>query len=134
MKAKTIPQHLFVAAAGEFEPGLAIGIRFKLKGGESLFFIVFMYGKTLAFTREQLFRTLDRIETLALPARLNLRQEFNGEIEVEPLTEGEIHTAIANYRSCANSWQFPPDYLQCLERALAINPKSDCLVAFETLY
>lgn len=71
---------------------------------------------------------------LALPGRHNLRKGFNGEIEVEALTAAEIHTAIENYHSCANIWQFPPDYFKNLERALEINPKSDCLVAFEILY
>ena len=134
MKAKLIPEHLLVAAAGEFEPGLAIGLRFSLKGGQSLFFIVFMYDKPLAFTRAQLLRTFDRIETLALPTPLNLREAFNGKIEVEALTEAEIHAAIENYDCCADVWQFPHDYLQSLKRALEINRKSNCLVAFETLY
>lgn len=134
MKIKAIPKHLLVAAAGAFEPGLAIGMRFRLKGGQSLFFIVFIYDKPLAFTRSQLLRTFDRIETLALPAPLNLRKAFNGEIEVEALTVAEINTAIQNYHSCTNVWQFPHDYLQSLERALDINRKSNCLVAFETLY
>ena len=134
MKTNLIPEHLLVVAAGDFEPGLAIGMRFGLKGGQSLFFIVFMYDKPLAFTREQLLRTLDRIETPGLPTSLNFLEAFNGEIEVEALTEAEIHTAIENYHSCANVWQFPRDYLQSLERASEINRKSNCLVAFEALY
>ena len=123
-----------VAVAGEFEPGLAIGIRFKLKRGKSLFFIEFMYRKPLVFKREQLLRTFDRIEKLALPVRHDLCKAFSGVIEIEALTEAEIHIAIENYHSCADVWQFPHDYLKNLERALKINPKSNCLVAFEALY
>jgi hypothetical protein len=134
VKTNAIPKHLLVAAAGKFEPGLAIGMRFKLKGGNSLFFIEFIYGKPLAFKREQFLRTFDQIEFLALPIHHDLRKAFNGKIEVEALTEVEIRAAIEHYHKCAAFWQFPSDYLKNLERALEINTRSDCLVAFEALY
>jgi hypothetical protein len=134
VKSKAVPEYLVVAVAGEFEPGLAIGIRFKLKGDQSLFFIVFMYAKPLIFTREQLLKKFDRVEALASPASLNLRQAFKGKIEVEILTETEIQTAIEDYHSCSKACQLPHNHLQNLQRALEINRKSDCLVAFETIY
>jgi hypothetical protein len=127
----TMPRYIFIAAAGEFESGLAIGLRFELKQKRSISFIVFMQFSPITFTGEYLFGELDRIGRLALMGATQPSEDFTGNIEAEALTEAEILGAIGNYHRYSASWNFPPNYLNDLEKALEINPKSNCIVGIE---
>jgi hypothetical protein len=133
MRTKVIPKFIFIAAAGEFEFGLAIGLRFALKKKQSMTFIIFMQRSPMTFTGEYLFGELDRIGKLALMGATKPSENFTGKIEAEALTEAEIFGAIKDYHRYAGLWNFPPGYLKNLEKARSINPKSDCIVGIECL-
>ncbi len=133
MRTKVVPKYIFIAAAGEFEFGLAIGLRFGIKRNKFISFIIFMQHSPMKFTGEYLFGELDRIGKLALMGSTQPSEDFTGKIEAEALTEAEILGAIGDYHRYAGSWNFPPDYLKNLEKALSINPKSDCIVGIECL-
>ena len=85
------------------------------------------------FNGDHLFGELDRIGKLALMGSIQPLEDFTGKIEAEALTEAEIHGAIRDYSRHAGEWNFPPNYLKNLEKALSINPKSDCIVGIECL-
>ena len=133
MRTKVVPKYIFIAAAGEFEFGLAIGLRFGIKRNKFISFIIFMQHSPMTLTGEYLFGELDRIGKLALMGATQPSEAFTGKIEAEALTEAEILGSIKDYHRYAESGNFPPDYLKNLERALSINSKSDCIVGIECL-
>jgi hypothetical protein len=134
MKTEALPEYLIVAAAGEFEPGLAVGLRFGMKQMNDFLCVVFIYERPVTLTKATLLEQFDQIWNLFPMDYADPRQAFDGEIDVHALTTEEIHAAIKEYHACVDVLSFPTRYLSCLEKALQINPKSDCLVACEKLY
>ena len=134
MQQEEIPKYLLVAAAGNFEPGLAVGLRFGMKSKNSFFLIFFIYDKALTLSQEELLNEFDQVRNLFVMDYADPRKAFDGNIECDALTAAEIRAAIKAYHQYANVLKFPPGYLQNLEKALEINPRSDCIVAFEKLH
>ena len=134
MHQEEMPKYLLVAAAGEFEPGLAVGIRFGMKSKNGFFLIVFIYDKALTLSQEDLLTEFDQVRNVFVMDYADPRVAFDGNIQSDVLTETEIRAAIKAYHQYANVLKFSPGYLQNLEKALEINPRSDCIVAFDTLY
>lgn len=125
-RLREVPEYLIVAAAGVFAPGLAICLRFDVLRKHNLSYIVFIDQKPVILTKSMLLERFNKILNCA-----DLRKVFDGKIEVQTLTEAEIRVAIRQFHDNTEQAEFPTVYLQSLEKALDINPKSDCLVAFE---
>lgn len=133
MHKEELPEHLIVAAAGEFEAGLAVRLWFEMKEKKSFSIIVFLLDEAVTLTKEDLLWEFDQIRSLFVMDYADPRELFTGKINADAMTEAQIMDAIAAYHHFSKVLQFPPEYLQNLEKALQINPKSDCLVAFEKL-
>ena len=129
-----MPEYLIVAAAGEYKPGLAVRLQFKMSKKNDFIFIAFIHKKPITFTKACLLYKFDQLRNLFATEYADPREAFNGHIEVEILTASEIRVAIKDYEDFAKAFNFYPKYLKNLKAALQLNPKSDCLVAFETLY
>ena len=134
MSSEPIPNYLIVAAAGEFEPGLAVRIKFGMRRKKHFSFIAFIFESPITLTKAALLEKFDQIRNTFLTDYADPRGDFNGEIEVETLSRAKIHAAIKNCHDYGNEMSFPIGYLQSLEAALRINPESDCLVAYDKLY
>jgi hypothetical protein len=134
MKTKELPDYLIVAAAGEFEAGLAVSLQFGMRKKGSISFIAFIFKSPITLTKAELHERLDQIRNLSLMGFADPSECFDGTIEVKILSEKEIHDAIKRYHGFAMAMQFPAEYLNHLEASLRINPKSDCLVACEMVY
>ena len=134
MKKKELPGLLIIAAAGHFEPGLAIRGCFGMNAKSKFSYVTFIYGRPIVLARETLLERFDRARRLFPRKYADPRKAFNGQIEVETLSSTEIRDAIEHYHVYAKAMTFPAEYLRNLESALKINPKSDCLVACETVY
>lgn len=131
MKITGIPEYLIVAAAGEFEPGLAVMLRFGMNKKKYFSYIAFIHKSPLTLTKTVLLDRFDRIRNLSLMDYADPREDFNGTVQVRTLTCAEIRKAIKHCRHHARSMALPAEHLRNLEAALRINPKSDCLVACE---
>ena len=134
MKIEALPEYLIVAAAGEFEAGLAVGVQFGMRKKSAISFIAFIFKSPITLTKTELLERFDQIRKSSLMDFADSRECFDGTIEVKILSEKEIHDAIKHYHVCARAMQFPAEYLNHLKASLRINPKSDCLVACEMVY
>ena len=134
MKTEALPVYLIVAAAGEFQPGLAIRLTFEMRRKNNFSHIAFICKSPLTLTKTELLRIFDRVRNLFVVDYADPREAFTGKIEVEALTGSEINAAIKFYHDYAGVVEFPPEYLANLETALQINSICDCIVACEKLY
>jgi hypothetical protein len=134
MKPEGLPDYLIVAAAGEFQPGLAVRLQFGMKQKMDFTYIAFIEDGPLTLSKAMILERFDRIRKCSLSDYADPRSAFEGRIEAEVLTSTEIRAAIKHCHAYAGTKIYPPIYLKSLEASLRINPKSDCLVACEQLY
>jgi hypothetical protein len=134
MKKEGLPDYVIVAAAGEFQAGLAIRLHFGMNQKRDFTWIAFIRDHPLTLTKATILERFDQVRKCSLLDYVDPRSAFDGRIEVEVLTSAKIRAAIKYYHAHARVKIYPPGYLESLEASLQINPKSDCLVACEKLY
>ena len=134
MKKVGLPDYVIVAAAGEFEAGLAVRLQFGMNQKRDFTCIAFLQDHPLTLTKATILERFDQVRKYSFLDYADPRNAFDGRIEVEVLTIAEIRAAIKNYHAYARVNICPAGYLKSLEASLQINPKSDCLVACEKLY
>jgi hypothetical protein len=134
VNTEAFPEYLIVAAAGKFDPGLAVSLQFGIIKKSTISFITFIFKSPITLTRDDLIERFDQIRNLLPKDYPRPKEAFDGTIEVKILSVAEIHDALKHFHVHARTMSFPAYYLQNLEAALQINPKSDCLVACEKVY
>jgi hypothetical protein len=134
MKKERLPDYLIVAAAGEYQAGLAVRLQFGMNQKNDFTYIAFIHDHPLTLTKATILERFDQIRNYSLLDYADPRSAFDGQIDVQVLTSAEIRAAIKHYHACAGAKMCPTGYLKSLEASLRINPKSDCLVACEKLY
>ena len=129
-----IPTKLIVTARGEFEPGLAVLLRFKMIQKNDYSVITFLaHDGRRELTRNELIRQFDETARFSMMDYVNARGGFIGMVEAHVLSKEEIESALRAYEMFKSHLEYPPDYLRCLRHALDVNPKSRCTVTVEQI-
>jgi len=129
-----LPRKIIVRVTGDFRPGMVIGLRFGMSRKNDFYYRLYLDEDGQAqVERDELLRAFDEDRNMFLMDYAEPRAFFSGEIEAHVLTKEEIEAAIRAYDTFKIHWDYPPDYLSNLRKALTINPESRCILSVEQI-
>ena len=124
-----IPEKFIVTAEGKFKPGLAVLLRFKMSEKNNYYYFVFLDDKGQAVVGiDELLKSFDQDRNFFLMDYSNPRFVFTGQVEAHVETTEEIEGAIREREKYKGHFNYPPNYLENLKKALSANAESNCTV------
>lgn len=127
-----IPEKLIISAHGRYEAGVAVVLRFKMVTKNDYSYLVFLDANgRKEVTQAELLEEFECMAAFSPMDYVNAAGGFTGAIEARVLSKDEIAQAITAYDTFKKHWKYPATYLANLQRALTVNPASDCAVTVE---
>jgi|ERR1035438_6320735 hypothetical protein len=127
------PENLIVSAKGTFKQGLAVRLKFEMSKKNNYDYTVFLNDEGIAkVSKSELLRSFGEDRRLFGMDYREPLEFFTGCIEAHVLSKEEIERAI-NASNIFKHYNYPSDYLNNLQRALIINPESNCSANVEQI-
>ncbi len=124
-----IPDKFIITAEGEFKPGLAVLLRFGMSEKNDYYYFVFLDDKGQAeVSIDELLKSFDQDRNFFLMDYSNPRFAFTGQVEAHVKTSKEIEGVMREYEKYKRHFNFPPNYLENLKKALSANLESHCTI------
>ena len=131
-QADMIPAKIMVVATGQYGPGLAVLLRFKMAQKNDYSFSVFLdAGGRKEVGQAELLREFEQTAGFSPMDYVNAKGGFTGVIDAKVLSKKEVEAALRTHEMFKPHWKYPADYLANLERAVTVNAASNCVIAVE---
>jgi hypothetical protein len=129
-----IPTKVIVTASGQFAPGLAVCLRFKMNIKNDYYYTVFLNSNGKAeVLKDELLHEFNRVANFSIMDYVNPEAAFTGAIEARILTDDDLNGAMQAYDKFKAQWQYPTQYLEQVSNAISASSKSNCTVSVEQI-
>jgi hypothetical protein len=122
-----IPAKIILIPQGEYKPGVAVLLRFKMKRKNDFTFIHFLNGRK-ELNHDEMIKEINQTVGFFPMDYVKPPHGFTGEIIAQIMNTSEIERAIQAYETFKNYWDYPLDYVTNLTQALISNAESNCTI------
>jgi hypothetical protein len=126
-----IPAKVIIKANGQFKSGLAVRLNFEMSKRNNYRYTAFLNNEGIAeIAGSELLREFDETRKLFGMDYCDPREFLTGQIEAHILSKDEIEKSISAIGIFKN-FNYPPNYLENLKKALVSNEGSKCVINVE---